>query len=98
MDIQKYIDRLDQDRRDMEQRITEERRLSEERIEKRFSEATEASRLREERMDKRFTETMARIDRSLDKTDETKRWIIGVCLTTIIGIAAMVITVIITAT
>ena len=98
MDVQKYIDRLDIDRRESEKRIQlsmdslkrelrEDRQLMEQRIDQDRSSS-------EERMEKRFSEAMTRFDKSVDKVDSLKWWILGVCLTTILGIAAMVITVV----
>jgi len=92
--IEKYIDRLDQDRRDMEQRLREDRSAMENRIEQRFADANAEWNRREERIENRFSEVMAKMDRSIDKADETKRWVIGVCIATILGIAAMIITVV----
>ena len=97
---------LREDRHAMEQRLSESQRLSEERMNTRFSETMakldkaeerwEARHIAsEERMDIRFREVMTKLDNSIDKMDESKRWIIGVCVTTIIGIAAMVITIVI---
>lgn len=107
--LEKYLDKVDQDRRDMEIRLTQDRRESEKRIE-------EQRRLSEERMESRFNEVMNswqktndkiditynrlenKVDSSVkgmeDKLDNTYKWIIGTCIATIIGIAAMVISVI----
>lgn len=109
--LEKFLNKIDQDRRDqeerlsknyqlMEQRITEERRLSEERIEKRIVES-------EQRMEKKFIEAMNSIkdtnnkiddlrsklddktDKMLEKIDSTNKWIIGLCISTILGVAAI---------
>ena len=91
MDLEKYIDRLDQDRRDMERRLTEERRLSEERQEKRSAEL-------EERLERLFTGIDQRFDRMDAKLDgiaaevrkdgrDSKRWLLG----TFIAVASMAI-------
>ncbi|MCL1844472.1 MAG: hypothetical protein FWF77_01050 [Defluviitaleaceae bacterium] len=105
VDMQKYIDRLDQDRRDSESRmeqsmktlkaeLREDRQQMEQRIEARVLEDRRLSEQREERMDKRFSESMNRIDASVAEVQTLKWWILGVCLATILGIAAMVITVV----
>lgn len=147
VDLQKYIDRLDQDRRDSEQRLREDRFASERRLndsmiqleqrlndsherlekqltdsdvvqkeERRISEKQFNEKLIEHRNERRiaesllndkYREVMEKFEKSIDKSDETikriedksdetKRWIIGVCLTTIIGIAAMVVTIVLT--
>lgn len=91
--LEKYIEKLENDRieqekristnmQHMEQRITEERRLSEERMEKRFEQTMQA-----------VENSNKKIDGLSDKLDSTYKWIVGTCLATIIGIAAMVVTV-----
>lgn len=94
--LEKYIDKIDQDRRDQEERLSRNVQLMEERVEKRTRET-------EERIEKRFIETMDalketnnKINKLDEKIDSTNKWIIGVCLSTILGIAAMVIAVIVT--
>ena len=83
MDFQKYIDRLDQDRRDSEQRqIAMEQRL------------TKSYNQLEQRLERTTEESRAAFARMEDKIDGLKLWIIAVCLATIIGIATMVFTVV----
>lgn len=116
--LEKYLDKIDKDRREqeqrlnenirsMEQRITEERRLSEERMEKKFIEAMDSIKETNKKLDsinskldKKVETINSKIDEKTDKIgekiDNTNKWIIGVCLSTIIGIAAMVLTVILT--
>ena len=107
MDIQKYIDRLDEDRRDMEERLRDEQKASEQRrIEERKEFRKEMSDMRSE-MREGFKDLGSRITKIEDKVeskmdnlyarmDSLKWWIISVCLATIIGIAAMVITIVVT--
>lgn len=92
--LEKYIDSAEQNRRDMEQRLMEDRRESEKRL-------TDERRLSEERMEKRFNETMnkldkldGRIDKMEGKLEGTSKWITALCITTIVGIAAMAVSVI----
>jgi hypothetical protein len=132
MDIQKYIDRLDQDRRDMElrlnenqekleirlnenmgkletrlnndrqrfeQQLREDRQLMEQRIEVRLSEERRLSEQREDRMEKRFGEAMSNIKEAMSDIKDARneirginRWVMGICIATVLGIAAMVIT------
>lgn len=101
------LDRMDQDRRDqekrlsknmelIEKRITEERRLSEERMENRFNEVMKSI----EKTNGNFEKSVERIEDKFEKlSDEVKennKYLRNMSLTTIIGIAAMVITVAIT--
>ena len=109
VDFAMVIERLDQDRREselriansqerleqrlansielMEQRMTEERRLSEERTEKRVSQM-------EERMDRRLGEAMSSIESVKTGFETVKWWILAVGLTTVVGISAMIVTVV----
>lgn len=94
--LEKYLDKIDQDRRDQENRLSKNVQLMEERVEKRTRET-------EERIEKKFIETMNalketndKINKLDEKIESTNKWIIGVCLSTILGIAAMVIAVIVT--
>ena len=99
MDIQKYIDRLDQDRRESEARIRDEQKA----IELRRIEEQKAIELRRAEERKEFREEMASMrlemregfNRLDSRIEGLKWWILGVCLATIIGIAAMVITVVV---
>lgn len=115
--LEKYLDKIDQDRREQEERLSKnielsEKRIHEERIEleRRIMEDAKA---REERMEKRFLEVMSsiestnkkiddtnnkideKIDKISDKMDSANKWITGLCITTIVGIAAIVVTVMI---
>ena len=94
LELQKYIERLDQDRRDMEQRLTEERRLSEERTETRIRDSEQRMETRFDRIEQRFNSMETRFDTTADRVLSLKWWILGVCLATIIAIATMVITVV----
>ena len=98
MDFQKYLDHIDQDRRDMERRLTEERRLSEERHEKRIAALDEKLEFRFSSIDQRFTSIDQRFDRMEQKIDElsgavhreskdTKRWVFGIFM----AVTAMVV-------
>ncbi|EOU1985503.1 DUF1640 domain-containing protein [Clostridium perfringens] len=108
--LEKYLDKIDKDRREQEERLSRNIELSEKRIhderielEKRV---IEDSKAREERMEKRFTEVMnslekinlkmdEKIDKMSEKIDSTNKWITGLCISTIVGIAAIVVTVVI---
>ncbi|MDU1077151.1 MAG: hypothetical protein E7A11_04310 [Clostridium sp.] len=91
--LEKYMDKVDQDRRDqeiritqnmqlMEQRITEERRLSEERIEKKFNETMQSIKETNLSIDSKF-------DKLESKYENLKWWIMATCLATILGIVAI---------
>lgn len=91
--LEKYIEKLENDRIEQEKRISTNMQHMEQRI-------TEERRLSEERMEKRFEQTMQAVENSNKKIDDlsnkldgTYKWIWGTCLATIIGIATMVITV-----
>lgn len=105
--IEKYLDKVDQDRRDqedriskniqlMEQRITEERRLSEERMEKRFNDAMTSIKEVNSKIEKLEDKLDQKTNSMLEKIDSTNKWVIALSISTIIGIAAMVVTVILT--
>lgn len=91
--LEKYLDKINQDRRDQEDRLSKNIELMEKRI-------TEERRLSEERMEKRFIESMEKIDKleeKLDnKLDNTTKWVAATAISTILGIAAMVISVLLT--
>lgn len=106
--FEKYLERLEQDRRDLEQRlnntiIQSEKRIHVERVEfeKRILEDRKES---EVRLNKNIDQILSlieqqneKIDSKLgkleDKIDGNNKWIMGVCLTTILSIAAMVISI-----
>lgn len=96
--LEKYMDKIDQDRREQEQRLSQNIQSMEQRI-------VEERRLSEERMEKRYLDVMKAVEKTNDNIDnkiedirkdneETKKWIIGLCITTILGIAAMVVAVV----
>ena len=99
MDLEKYIDRLDQDRRETEARIREEQKA----MEQRRIEEQKAMELRRAEERKEFREEMASMrlemregfNRLDSRIEGLRWWILGVCITTIVGIAAMVITVVV---
>lgn len=104
--LEKYIDKVDQDRRDqeeriassishMEKRITEERRLSEERMEKRFNETMNVMRETNSQINKLEEKLDNKTEKMIEKIDSSNKWIIGICISTIIGIAAMIVTLLI---
>lgn len=98
--LEKYMDKMDQDRRDqeerlsknmqlMEQRIVEERRLSEDRIEKKFNETMEALKATNNKIEKLEDKLDNKTNMMLEKIDSTNKWIIATCLATILGIAGV---------
>lgn len=108
--LEKYLDKIDKDRREQEERLSRnielyEKRIHDERIELE-KRVIEDSKSREERMEKRFMEVMnslekinskmdEKIDKMSEKIDSTNKWITGLCISTIVGIAAIVVTVVI---
>ena len=121
MSLEKFIDRLDQDRRETEERIRAEQQASEQRrveeqkaMEQRRIEEQKAMELRRAEERKEFREEMAsmriemregfnrlesrieNVETKLDtRIDNLKWWVLSVCLATVIAIAAMVITVVV---
>ena len=128
MDIQKYIDRLDQDRRDMENRLREDRVALEERLvendraieqrlgenlnqtEQRLSDShyrmeeyvrrciaehKEERRVAEGQLNDRLKEVIEKMDKSLDKSEAARKLTIGVCIVTMLGIAAVIAAIIV---
>lgn len=102
----KILDRMDHDRREqeqrlsnnmqqMEQRITEERRLSEERMEKRFNQVMESLKETNDRFDKSVIRMESKFEDLAKEVKENNKYIRTISVTTILGIAAMVITIII---
>lgn len=97
MDIlEKYIEKVDRDQAELRNDIRESERRT----------AGSIAAI-EGRMDKRIEKIEsllinhtvaidAKISGLEDKTDSTNKWIMGVCLATIVGIATMVITVMVT--
>lgn len=104
--LQKYMDKIDQDRRDQEERLSKNMQLMEYRI-------AEERKASEERLEKMFLSTMEsikdtnkKIDDLNGKINENEKTLIkeissankdirNISISTIVGIAAMVITVII---
>ena len=112
MDIEKFIEQLDKERRDSEKRIQqstnnlkrelrEDQQLMEQRIESRILEDRHLAEKREERIEKRFNDVMIeaekrekRMEERYNYAIERNRWLIGLSIATIVGIAAIVVTVI----
>lgn len=123
MGMQKYIDRLDQDRRDMENRLREDRCALEERLiendksieqrlfenlqqtEQRISDShqrieeyvrrciaehKEERRAAEEQLNDKLKEAVEKMDKVLESSESAKKLTIGVCVVTMLGIAAVV--------
>lgn len=98
--LEKYISKLEEDRREqeqrvsnnmelMEKRITEERRLSEERMEKKFIEAMQALEKTNNKIDSINDKLDNKIDSINNKIDGTNKWMIGTCIATILAVAAI---------
>lgn len=104
MDVEKLYDFIRQDiaaqeqrSRDLEQRIMEDRREAEARMDARFAAMDERieTRHREAMDSMRELKNDLRADMIETKAEsrETKRWMLGTAIATILGIAAMVLTV-----
>ena len=78
IDFQKYIDHLNEDRKEMELRLTK----SQERLDNRID--TVMGKIEEERQ---HTNEMFR--EAMGKLDNQKLWMLGVCITIVLAIFAM---------
>ena len=99
MDVDKFIDRLDQDRRESEARakhdlealkreLREDRQLMEQRT-------REERRESEARIEQSFKEAMSEMKEARKEIREINRWVASVCIATLLGIAALVVTMIV---
>lgn len=98
--LEKYLDKVDQDRRDQEQRIAKnmelmEKRLSdsEGRIEARFNQIMKSIEDTNKKVDDSIQRMENKFDKLTDEVKENNKYIRNISVTTIIGIAAMVIAV-----
>jgi hypothetical protein len=93
IDVVESEKRISEERRESERRITEERRLSEERMEKRFIQAMDSLEKTNDKIDSLHDKLDKKIETKIgdleEKIDSTNKWIMGVCISTIVGIAAI---------
>ncbi|MCL2852531.1 MAG: hypothetical protein FWE20_05800 [Defluviitaleaceae bacterium] len=105
MDMQKYIDRLDQDRRDMELRLREDRQNMEQRLNDDRRASEERSEKAALRLEKHLTQVEQRVENLSKQVRSegvsTRKWMIGtfiavvaIAAATIFGILSMVMAVI----
>lgn len=98
--LEKYLDKVDQDRRDqelrlnsnmekMEERLSKERIASEERLEKLFSMTMESIKETNDKIDKINEKIDSKVELMYQKLDDTNKWIIGTCIATILAVAAI---------
>ena len=73
MDIEKYLDKLDQDRRDTEARIHQERIEVEVRMDTRYNQLIQDRRESEARMDARSEKMDVRFDKAMDELTAVRR-------------------------
>lgn len=83
--LSKYIEKIDHDQSDLREDIRESERRTSTKLES-----------IEERMDKRLDRIEDMINGQGSKIDNTMGWIIAVCVATILGIAGLVITILLT--
>jgi len=110
VDIEKYIERLDQDRRESEQRIRDERKESEDRIRNERKESEKYWQIQRDKDHDYYIKLCDRLDEDRKLSEErlekkfdqaindirtSKYWIMGVCFATILGIAAMVVAILV---
>lgn len=111
--LEKYMDSVDRNTRDMESRINKAQESSENRMQKKYDEAIEISRQSEERTKERFDKIISSIEKHNDiidtkiemingkldtkisdlekKIEGNNKFLRDLSITTIVGIAAMVI-------
>ena len=83
IDLNESEKRVTEDRGESEKRIDNQRQLSEERIEKKFIETMELIRGMSDKID-------TKNDKLETKIDGSTKWIMTLCITTIVGIATMI--------
>lgn len=98
--LEKYLDKVDEDRREqelrlnsniekMEERLSKERIASEERLEKLFISTMESIKDTNSKIDSINDKIDNKVDLMYEKIDSTNKWIIGTCIATILAIAAI---------
>lgn len=98
--LEKYLDKVDQDRREqelrlnsnmdkLEERLSRERIASEERLEKMFNATMESIKDTNNKIDSINSKIDSKIDLMYEKMDSTNKWIIGTCIATILAVAAI---------
>ncbi|WWU63773.1 hypothetical protein QJR26_12145 [Clostridium baratii] len=87
--------RIYEERIELERRIMEDSKAREERLEKRFLEVMGSIENTNKKIDDTNNKIDEKIDKISEKIDNTNKWITGLCITTIVGIAAIVVTVMI---
>jgi hypothetical protein len=99
--LSKYIEKVDRDQSDLRTDIREsERRTSEhiaaveERMDGRLNRIEDLISKQTNKIDETASKQSDKINKMGDKLNETRNWVIGVCITTIFAIAAMVIAII----
>ena len=99
IDLNESEKRITEDKKESEKRITEERRLSEERMEKKFVEAMSSFKQLNDKIDINNTQLNTKIDtkakESNDKIDINNKYINNISITTMIGIAAIAVALIV---
>lgn len=88
--LEKYIEKMDRDQSDLRNDI----RASEERTANLIKQLYEHNLKIEDKIDKTMDSVDEKIGKLEEKMTSTNNWITGVCIATILGIAAMVIAVI----
>ncbi|MCL1994936.1 MAG: hypothetical protein FWG63_01870 [Defluviitaleaceae bacterium] len=94
IDFREYIDRLEQDRRDMEKRLTEEAKEREQRTIAMEQRLMDDAREREQRSREERKELENKIDTFVAETKTANRWFIGFNIAALIGVAGIIITLI----
>lgn len=104
-DIEKSEERIHEENKLLEERLNKNIDTYREEMKERDLKYRDEAKEREERIEKKFDQTMlslketnnnfeSKVQRMEDKLDGTLKWVIGTCAATILGIAALVISVI----
>ena len=105
IDIQRYIDRLDQDRRDTEQRLNAsitqvEQRLNESivQVEQRLNESIAQTNVNivqtEQRLESKIDKLEGKIDTFVAETKTAHKWLIGIVVGSMVSATGVILTVI----
>lgn len=93
--LEKYLEKVDRDQSDLRNDIRESERRTQERISAIEQKMDDRLNRIEDMMISQNKKMESLKDALLEKMDSTQKWITGIAITTIIGIAAMVIAVLV---
>ena len=98
IDFQKYVERLEQDRKDTEKRLDQDRRDTEQRLTANIVQVEQRLIASIAQTNVNVAQIGHRVDKLVDETKTTHRWLIGVIVTSLLsaaGVAVAVVTLLI---